>query len=216
MSLFHTNTVKLIGGLRGRAVRRVVGEEWEEMLSFSREDPEAITITAPPMDRMVYKSKSIPMVRIDAERDDILRARDSSLVSDHHILVLTWLIRREIYMARYPTNDVIDKFFDKGIRGSMGDLLKSGSWIDEPENHRVENLNQMLRKIDLGRRSHLNYTSNQVMWVDLSKKTKDKDSGRTDLTDPYADYEKAPTEARAQLRKAKPWMAAKWLELYGE
>lgn len=216
MSYYHSSVVRGFGGLKGRLMRRVVGDTWEEMLTISRLNPETTVINCPPTGVDSWKSRSLPTLKIDADQEDYLDEICSAEVSEHHILVQTWRIREEIYASRHEVTPEIGRFFANGIRGSLRELLKAGAWIDKPENHGLQNLNKQLEKIDLGRRSDLKFSSNSQ--GDLLKRfTKyDKDAHRDDLVDPSHEYLHADPAKRIALRKAKPWMATKWIAEFGE
>jgi len=216
MSYYHSRFVRGVGGLKGRLMKRVVSDSWQEMKDLAMLYPDITTLNVPPMGVESYKSKSLPILRIDAEGNDILDEIGSDEVSEHHILVLTWYLRREIYTNRYMMIPEVEKFFQQGIRGTTIDLLKWGEWIDQPETLGLQKLNAKIENCDLGRRSDLNFSSKQ------SKEAVDKydrDRFRTDLVgiqSPDQEYESASPKGRERLRKQKPWLAAKWIETYGE
>lgn len=130
MAYFHAKWARNRGGVKRRSMLRIVGETWEEMLSLARTYPEQTVINVPPRGVDSYKSRSLPMVWIDEDASKVLELIGSVEVSDDHILVLTWMIRQEIYW-KYQGHDQ-DRFFVRGIRGSLGELLKKGLWVDSP------------------------------------------------------------------------------------
>ena len=211
MSLYHSEFGRSFGGLKGRQMVRVVGDTWEEMLSVSREKPEISLLNRPRAQIDMFKSRSLPTLKVDSSE---LGQIESDRVSESHILVLTWVIRREIYCERFKTTVEVEKFFEIGIRGSMLHLLLHGDWIDEPGTIGLQNLNTKLEKIDLGRRSNLNYSKVQ----DLTSLKYDYDAKREDLTpisELHQSYELADPEKRAAMRSQKPWLATKWIEDFG-
>lgn len=163
MAYFHSRLVRSRGGLRQRLMKRVVGESIEEMTSIARLWPDQTAINLPPRGKECHKSKSLPMLWVDSERMDILEQIGSESVSEEHILVLTWMLRREWYETRSGIGmpEDIARFFELEIRGNLIKLLRSGNWIDDPESQSLKNLNQRLEKIDLGRRSDLKFSSVQ-------------------------------------------------------
>ena len=128
MAYFHSQWARSRGGLKRRSMLRIVGETWEEMLSLARLYPEQTVVNSPPRGVDSYKSRSLPMLWIDEEATDVLDSVKSVQVSDDHILVLTWLIRKELYNKYQGSGQ--DKFFDKGIKGSLTEMLRRGAWID--------------------------------------------------------------------------------------
>ncbi len=126
MAYFHSKWARSRGGMKARMMRRIVGETWEEMLSLGRLYPENVVINVPPRGKDSFKSRSLPTALIDDD-SELLDRVGSCEVSDDHILVLTWLIRRELYNKYHGS--VEDKFFDTGVRGSLRELLKRGEWV---------------------------------------------------------------------------------------
>lgn len=215
MVLFHSRTVRSVGGLKRRKARRVVGETFEEMLRVSGENPESCTINRPPRDVESYKSRSLPMLWVDDHRRDLFEKYESEEVSDDHIHVLTWMLRKKMYFDHFRWSKDVETFFTRGIRGAVVELLSRGSWVDDPETPGLTNFNKQVEKIDLGRRSDLNFNSRQNL--DIMKY--DLDAKRTDLPDPFQrdqEYAQADFMNRRAMREQKPWMAAAWLAQYGE
>lgn len=211
MTYYHSEFVKMVGGLKGRPMRRIVGATWEDMVKVSRERPEISVINRPAMKVGSWKSKSLPVLRIDGDASEILDEIGSDQVSEDHILVQTWILRRELYARSFEITEEIDAFFDKGIRGSLRELLKKGLWIDQPPTVGLQNLNNRLEKIDLGRRSDLKFSSEQP----IEPGRYDRDAKRVDIRDPDQEYLGETPKGREYLRNQKPWMASKWIEKYG-
>lgn len=213
MTYYHSQFTKMVGGMKGRSMIRVVGATWEDMVRVTRDRLEISVINRPPMKIDSWKSKSLPVLRIDANDEGLeyLESIGSDQVSEDHILVQTWIIRRELYARSFEITEEIERFFDQGVRGSLRELLKRGLWIDQPGTLGLQNLNDRLEKIDLGRRSDLNFSREQPTepgkW--------DRDAKRDDIPDPDQAYVNATESVRETLRQQKPWMASKWIVEYG-
>ncbi len=153
---------------------------------------------------------------VDADREDILTDLDSVEVSDEHICLLTWMIRRELYASRVGMTDDVEHFFDLEIRGNLIKLLVRGSWVDEPENLGLKKLNYRLEKIDLGRRNDLNFSRWQSdvhkYDQDLIQKNMKKNAQLPDWEKMYLNGDKA---FREELLNQRPWMRSMMEEKYG-
>lgn len=225
MAYFHDKWVRNRGGLKRRPMRRLIGETVEEMQSVVRRWPEATTITWPPRSHDSFKSKSLPMILVDADRTDILEELQSAEVDENYLRVLTFMLRERIYGERLGHTDETRKFFATEVRGNLIRLLKEGSWIDEPENLGLKNLNARLEKLDLGRRSDLNFSSNQSEILKYDRDIKqsrgesfeqgvhEMDLSEMDWSAKYRDGTKA---TREDILRSRPWMRRMLMERYGE
>ena len=231
MAYFHSKWTRSRGGLKGRLMRRVAGETLEEMQSLHRAYPDHTTINWPPRGQKALKSRSLPMLWVDADRTDILEGVESSEVPDSYILVLTWLLRREFWL-KYGAGEIDgDSFLTVNIRGALIQLLRAGDWIDQPSSLGLENLQYKLEKIDLGRRSDLNFSSRQspIQKYDQDYKHDQhepapvldvtrEDGGNPETAEVDFDkmYRDGSREVRMDLWETRPWMRSSWSEKYGE
>jgi hypothetical protein len=203
-------------------MRRLTGETVEELRSIQRRWPEAVTINWPPRGRDSWKSKSLPIMWIDADREDVLAELESAEVPDEYLNVLLMMIREELYRTRVGMTDEVEKFFVRETRGKLIQLLRMGAWIDQPENPGLKNLNARLEKIDLGRRSDLNFSSQQAEIQKYDVDFKVDDSGDVvfrdgdDTPDFYALYRDGSNLTRSEIIKSRPWMKDALIEQYGE
>lgn len=224
MAVFHSKWVRNRGGLRRRAMRRVVGETVEEMARITRAYPEATVINWPPRSHDSWRSRSIPALWLDADREDILTELGSCEVSEEHIIVLTMMIREELYRTRVGHTPETEKFFELEVRGKMIQLLKSGSWVDHPESLSLQNLNSRLEKIDLGRRSDLNFSSRQSLIglkYDQDLRAAKKEQRKQGISqEPEMDWEElyrdGSKDVRKEIVRSRPWMRIPLTEKYGQ
>lgn len=232
MAYFHEKFPKSKGGKKRRVMRRVCGETIDEILSVARRWPEATTINLPPRSADAWKSKSLPMLHVDVERRDILEELKSAEVSQEHIRVMTMQLREDWFRTRcerYMTKEV-ERFFRNEVRGKVILLLRSGSWVDQPENLGLQNWNNRVEKLDLGRRSDLNFSSDpipidQVQNYDPDYKPshlatqrfgpKDKVIHEDSTPDFLAMYRDGTQEVRRELWSSRPWQQYAFRE-YGE
>jgi hypothetical protein len=212
-------------------MRRVVGETLEEMSSAARRWSEVVSINWPRRTRDAYRSKSIPTLYVEHEHEsEILEALDSVEVPETYISVLTMMIREQFFNEKCggPTPESA-KFFEQEIRGKTILLLRAGDWIDEPSSLSLKNLNSRLEKLDLGRRSDLNFSSNPVPIDRVQKYDPDfkkvgkkgsrysTESGiENDTPDFETLYRDGSTEQRTEILESRPWMRFMLIEKYGE
>lgn len=197
-------------------MRRVAGESIEEMRSLGREYPDNVSINWPPRGHACLKSRSLPMMWVDADRLDILEQIESTMVSDDYIRVLTWFIRQEFWEKHGVFSDEGRSFFELNVRGATIQLLRSGTWVDEPETLGLQKLNQRLEKIDLGRRSDLNFSSTQseIMKYDQDQRIDKAESAKG--VDFEAQYRDGTPEARKEILASRPWMESMLVDRYGK
>lgn len=222
MAYFHGKWTRNRGGMKRRPMLRMVGETIEEMLNVQRRWPESVVINWPPRGKDTHKSKSLPMLWIDADRRDILEALDSAEVDDNYLRLLTWFIREEFYRTRCGgMRPEVDRFFKTEIRGTLIRLLRDGSWVDHPENLGLKKLNARLEKIDLGRRSDLNFSSQQSAIQKYDPDFQSSDRADPEFRDePEMDWEEqyrnGSKVTREEILSSRPWMHSVLVEKYGE
>jgi hypothetical protein len=101
-----------------------------------------------------------------------------------------------------------------------------GSWVDSPSSLGLENLHKRLEKIDLGRRSDLNFSSQQsaiqkydqdfTRTEDIkSHRRNDPDEVDDDAPDYNALYRDGSKEDRQHLWDTRPWQQPMWEATYG-
>lgn len=222
MAYFHSKLVRSRGGTRARLMRRVACETLEEMTSLQRAWPDHVTINWPPRGAKALKSRSLPMIWIDSVSTDILEGLGSSPVSESHILVLTWLLRAEFWRKNGGRESEGEAFLAINVRGALIQLLRSGDWIDDPSSQGMKSLNNRLEKIDLGRRSDLNFSSSQspiqrydrdfTVTEDLKSHVDEVPSGEMDWSAAYRDGSKAHRE---EILTSRPWMRSMLIETHG-
>jgi hypothetical protein len=209
-------------------MRRLCGETLEEISTVARRWPEATTINWPPRGSDAYRSKSLPLLFVDADRQDILDELESVPVPEEYITVLTMMTRERFFNEKCggPT-EASSKFFAIEIRGKVIQLLRAGAWIDDPSSLSLKNLNNKIENCDLGRRSDLKFSSNPIPLDRVQKYDQDlrhaKDDGRAD--DSNLDEEATPdfesmyrdgsTEQREEILRSRPWMRSMLAEKYG-
>ena len=219
MAYFHSKWVRNVGGRKGRPTRKLLGETIAELQTVKRLWPDAVVMNLPPTGIEAWRSKSLPSLRIDVDRQDILDEIKSVEVSDEHLRVLTWELRREWYVMRSGVG-IGDRetFFATEIRGNLIRLLRAGEWIDDPATESLKNLNSRLEKIDLGRRSDLKFSSDQSF--ENEKYVSDRYNRQfreadpeiqeyqdSELSDNEREYRDASPEKRAEILSFKPWLS---------
>jgi hypothetical protein len=209
---------------RGREYISVLGETREEILSAGRAYPDDVLINMPPRGRDSYRSRSLPQIYVPADRMDILGALESCLVSPDYMPVLRMMLREAIYNEVHGETEESRKFFQLEIRGKVIQLLRSGSWVDEPSSLSLKKLNSRIEKCDLGRRSDLNFSSNPVPLSKLQKYDQDfkvtKDGDVVDRHEHEAPdwnelYRYGSPDTRNEILENRPWMRTSLVELYG-
>lgn len=218
MAYFHSKWVRSRGGVKRRMMRRLTGETVEELMSVQRSYPDQVTINWPRRDKESYKSKSLPTLWIDEECGGILERLGSVEVPDEYLNLLTWMIRRQLYCDRVGMTPEIAHWFDLEIRGNLIKLLRSGSWVDRPESPSLENLNSRLEKIDLGRRSDLNFSSEQSLGrqkYDPDYSPNRKPQAADEAPDFETMYRDGDAETRREILDSRPWMKRMLEDQYG-
>lgn len=209
MAYFHKKWAETTGGRAKHLRIKILGETLEELLSLRRAFPEAVTIVVPPRGHDSYRSKSLPHAKIPADRTDILEAVDSCPVDENYLKLISFILREDIYRHRVGHTPETEKWFQNEIRGKLILLLRMGSWVDEPENLGLKNLQQRLEKIDLGRRSDLKFSSRQSLTdlkydqdIRMAKKAEEPEEEE----EPFwlKEYRNAGTEQRMDLYKKLP------------
>jgi hypothetical protein len=220
MAYFHAKFVKSKGGTKRRVMRLVLGETIDEILTVARRWPEATTINLPPRTSDAWKSKSLPQLHVDADREDILQELDSAEVSAEHVKVMTFQLREDWFRSRcgrYMTEE-IEKFFRTEIRGKLILLLRAGAWVDEPENLGLQNWNKRIENYDLGRRSDLKFSSNPISLTEVQHY--DQDLKREDTQEEESwltTYRNATDAERIGLfTDLPPWRKNMVREMFGE
>lgn len=218
MTLFYSENTRSIGGKKRRRVIPVVSDEFGELWNFRKKYADHCELIMPERGVKAYKSRRLPVLLLDEEWRDLLQVEDAEKVSAMHVKVLTWVLRKQIYLSYHPEPPAeIIKFFDAGIRGTLRELLKSGLWIDEPETPGIKTFQSELEKIDLVRCSHLKFSSQQPGEEKLFYREKrEYDRQLEEFGDPDTEYREGSSETRARLREERPWMAEKWIEVYGQ
>jgi hypothetical protein len=204
-------------------MRRVAGETVEEMQSVKRRWPDQTAINWPPRSRDSWKSKSLPILWVDADREDILQELESVEVPEEYLAVLTMMIRCELYGRNVGQTEGTEKFFRREIRGKLIQLLRLGAWIDEPESSTLRNLNARLEKIDLGRRSDLNFSSKQSLGPQKYDQDRTRYHGKSQKfqnggaeMDFEALYRDGSRDTRLEILSNRPWMKTLLVEKFGE
>lgn len=220
MAYFHENYARNRGGTAKIARIKVIGENIREQRALKVKFPDVVTISWPDRRNANYKSRALPEVWLNADRKDILEQIESCEVPKAYIVVLTMMLREEFWKASRHWNEEMEKYFRLEIRGKTIDLIRSGSVIKEPENPNLQKLNKRLEKIDLGRRTDLNF----YLGVDLTKLKYDQDARRTDLKQELSDQERAYRDGSSTQRQeildqltadGLKWKTGLWISRYG-
>jgi hypothetical protein len=208
---------------------KVVAETVEELQSLHRLYPDHTTISLPSRGKEAYKSKSLPQLWIDADQRDLLMIVESTEVDENYLRMVTWLLREDFFntkCAQYR-DEVSDRFFATEIRGNLIRLLRMGSWVDSPSSLGLEKLNKRLEKIDLGRRSDLNFSSQQSAIQKYDQDfTRDEDfkpRPHAEVEEPVdegpdwkAMYRDGSKATREDILSTRPWMRSSLVDQYGE
>lgn len=120
-------------------------------------------IFLPPRGRGILTSKITPRLMIPEQNITIAVELGAVRVSIQHVAVLNWMLKREYYesYSGIGMTEAADAKFTYEIRAKKNLLLRSGEWVDEPSDARIELLQQSIENIDRGRRSDLNHSSIQ-------------------------------------------------------
>jgi hypothetical protein len=187
MAYFHSMYIRSRGGPGRKDRIKVIGETIEEQKDLKRRFPDATTINWPSTREGKYKSRSLPEVWLNADRQDILAEIESCEVPEPYIPVLTMMMRELFWKRTRHWDEEMEKYFELEIRGKTIGLITSGLVIKDTENLNLQNLHRRLEKIDLGRRTDLNLLEG----IDTANRKYDQDIGRTDLEIKLTDQERA-------------------------
>ena len=120
-------------------------------------------IYLPPKGNGILEYKKTPHLLITQDLLAEATKFGGTRVPIEYIHVLCWILKKE-YFASFSGVGMTEeaaKKFDAEIRAKRNMLLMSGEWIDEPSDPEIQFLNTLVKNIDLGRRSALNYSSVQ-------------------------------------------------------
>lgn len=117
----------------------------------------------PPRGKAILKSKVTPRLIIAERSVPRVVEMGAVKVPNEYIPILNWILKKEYYesYSGVGMTEIAEKKFQHEIRAKRNILLRTQSWVDEPSDPALENLNQLIEKIDLGRRTDLQYSSHQ-------------------------------------------------------
>jgi hypothetical protein len=121
-----------------------------------------LSLSIPDRGKGMYKSKTPIRLLLPEHQEFLLERENVCQIPDSYVPVLNMMMREQYsHLSGVGVTEESRKFFEREIRGKIIDLCRSGTIVDFPEDSRLENLNNQLAKIDLGRRSDLKFSSTQ-------------------------------------------------------
>lgn len=183
MEIYYSKNHFELGGQGKIFVYRVVADRPEDFFEMFRRlrlkaapHVERVRMVVPPRDLAGYKSKIWPHVTVRVECEDFLKEMGAVKIPDGYFHVLAVMLKRDMYLVDHPLTPEVDKYFELKIRSKVIQLLESGDYVYEPGEYPVEkaiasiyHLNAAIEKIDLGRRSDLNFSNPSDTKVKLGR-----------------------------------------------
>lgn len=189
MSIYYSTEIIKTGGKVQYPCRRVVTDEIDELMLVFRKlrtiDKASVSLQVPPRGLPATKSKKLPFIQVRESLIDEVRSLGGVKIPDAYLWVLIYQLKELFYRLDEESQcEKGDQYFVRKIRSKVVELLVGkrcitgnfapGEWVDDPSDLEdpevgrvIKTLNRRIEKIDLGRRSDLNFSSKQEVDAEM-------------------------------------------------